>query len=148
MKNRNQKWIKLGSRNLYTLSLSAVGHMCVKKTILGKTRSWLPNYLMVRYETPLMTDFEIKNGYESNFLKLLKKNPKDIEKALHIAEQYIEKYLRVNPGKSRRDAKYLYQDFTFAMSLMYAGYFFTQIVLQKLRESCGEELFKKILEKS
>ncbi|GEM_PF-2629159 len=137
------KWLKFGYRNLYPLSWSAVGHAAQEGLVIGKLKLSLPNYLSIRYGGPLGTDF----GYEeklfvSNFKDLLENEPRELERILRMAEKTLAECLKAKPGKNRIDARNLYEYHKLGISLMYAGYFFTQTVLNRLKESVGGKKFK------
>jgi len=129
------KWIKLAARNEHVLNWSSQIHTQQERLRLDKLYLSFDNYLIIRFNSPL-TNACMYNGnfISTNFNSLIKEINPEIDDSLKIAEETIEKDLKLNPGKSKGEAKALYMRHKYNMGLMMRGYFFAEIINRTLKE--------------
>ena len=140
----NEKWIKLGARNLYPLHWSGIGHS-VKNVKISNLYFSLLKYLAIHNGGPLSIDFEhSKIQYETNFDNFITEINPEIDEILTEVENTIQKDLKFFPSSKRENILRFYNSYKQQVGFMYSGYYFTQIALDRLRKVVGESEFVKI----
>lgn len=141
-------WGKVVSRNYYVLSNCAQQVGLKNGLKLGKIYWRHKNLLTlsnnVPEKRPLTDVFFDNETVESNFEEFIQSINPDCEEAVQIGLRDIEKDLKLMPGKSREDCRFLFDRLAYELALMCFGIYCSLILEKKLSSELGEDKFDKI----
>lgn len=120
MKHKS-KWEKIVSRNASLLHWDGASRIKGEGLLLGNIHWKTNSDLVVKYNSPLpnvYADFNDPEPSKTNFKKYIEKENPHLEKSLNQAIEVIETDLKLNPGKTLKDVRHLYERYRYNCGLM------------------------------
>ena len=142
MKNN---WIKIVARNQQPLHFSAHYHKLMQGIKYGDIFFKQTKALVIEYDSPLAHAFNaVGEFYKTNLSIEIEKKSKQVDRFFQQAVLEIRKILKTEKGDSKQSTKIIYCKLRASSALMAVGYYFSMIIMEKLKEEIGKASFKVV----